>query len=148
MEAKLAEYEKLIALNIAPQVRLREAQASAARAWHASLHARAEALHALLLRPQPAQLDAAISSAMILHAEVDLSGAAPLLVDVGGGVHLELLPRDALTTLRRLAAEALSESALAEHAAKTARGDLVSACESVDALGRLAAGERVQIQNL
>jgi alkylhydroperoxidase family enzyme len=138
--AQLAEFERLIFLNISPQVRLREAASSAALSRHASLHSRAEALQALLDGPQPARFNAALGCGVTLHAAADLSGATPLLVDVGAGTHLELPPLEALLLLRRLAAEARSEASVAEHAAKTARADLISACESVTALARLAAG--------
>lgn len=144
MEAKHAEFTNLIALNIEPQLRLRESAATSARSRHASLHSRAEALSALLSQPQPAAFDSALDCGVTLHAAADFSGAQPLLVDVGTGLFLELPPGAALVTLRRLAAEALSEASLAEHAVKVARADLVSACESVTALAQLAArgGER------
>ena len=144
VDVKHAEFINLIALNIAPQLRLRESAATSARSRHASLHSRAETLEALLSQPQPAAFDSALACGVLLHATADFSGAQPLLVDVGAGYFLELPPATALVTLRRLAAEALSEAALAEHSAKTARADLVSACDSVTALAQLAArgGER------
>jgi len=141
LDTKLAEFEALILLNIAPQVRLRESVAAAAAARHASLHVRAEALQALLDGPQPTPFDSPLGAGVTLHAQIDLGGAAPLLVEVGAGVHVEAPAREALVLLRRLAAEALSEGALAEHSAKAARRDLISACESVAALGRLAEGK-------
>ena len=145
MDAKNTEFINLIALNIEPQLRLRESAASSARLRHAALHSRAEALAALLSQPQPAPaFESALACGVLLHATADFSGAQPLLVDVGAGFFLELPPASALVTLRRLAAEALSEAALAEHSAKAARADLVSACDSVAALAQLAArgGER------
>ena len=141
LSSRLPQYEALIAFQIYPLVQQRTAHLAALHARREALHARADVVQALCLQPQPAAFQAPIGAGVLLHAEVDLRTSGPVLVDVGTGLHLEMAPLEALAWLRKGAAEAVSEAAVAERSLRAAVGDLQQACSAVATLTRLAEKE-------
>lgn len=140
LTSRLPAYEALIANQILPLARRRVFLAAAEHARRAELHGRAEAVQALLSAPQPSAFRAPVGAGVLLHAEADLRSGVPLLVDVGAGLHLEMAPMEALAWLRRGAAEAQSDAALADKATRATMADLNQACDAVATLKRLAEG--------
>jgi hypothetical protein len=146
---KLAAYSFMVKTTLAPLQRARGIEHARAAAAAASLHERAEALAALCAHEAAAAAPAGAAAAAPYTPLIDLglgvriAGAveagAPLLVDVGAGVHLAMAPREALVHCRRAAAEARSEAALAEKALQDVSRDLASACEALILLQQLEA---------
>jgi hypothetical protein len=145
---QLAAYGFMVKTTLAPLQRARAMEHARAGAAAAALHERAEALAALCAHEAAAaaapEAPAAPYTPLIdLGLGVCIAGAveggAPLLVDVGAGIHVAMAPREALLHSRRAAAEARSEHALAEKALQDVSRDLASACEALIMLEQLEA---------
>lgn len=134
---KLFEYEFLIKTTLAPLQRTRALELQSAQTHAAHLHQRAEVLAALCTHPGPAPFRPLSDLGLGVSVAVEPVAGEPLLVDVGCGVYLPMVPEEAYNYSRRVAAEARMRHAKADKALQDVSADLASACDALLMLQQL-----------